>query len=937
MIYNNLNLPATLVHSVNGKKYTLNGKLLSINESTKLATMQFGDKTNSNIPLNEVYLNEGALKDMIKKTGKKIKDAAIATWNKIKDIVKVVGGFLIPVDESGEELREFVNAPVNLPMMPLPSAVKLVPAEGALGICDEYGARVRNNATVDEAFAQSMKDEKDEIETYWTRVMREYANPENESLTLSETVKMVNETYYHATVDSKVLNEAAIPSLNSPSGLYGEKLGTKTLVRTLITNLKHQLNPITNHERTDEDLINQLRNGTNYVKPLLIWGAPGIGKTAILKQAAKFLKEDEGMNLDMVTVCCGGIKTDDFELPDTARNIIGRKVAISTPKTWLPVINIASLTDEQLLEANEFYNSGKFRILAPTDETINKTYDDNGEAKKAIDWKSLGTGETFDGGIIFFDEFARLRNLKVMDTMMTFVGDRTYVDMPLATNWVTVAAANRLSDDLLSEADPTFHGLWDTAKQSRFTHCTYAPSKEEWLEWARDVDDDGYQNVDELICKFIEKSPDGVWYDALDLGSRGDDAIEGRNAAAIKDVLAKWHAGTPLSAKELKLFGTYISNPGNSIVGMTNYTWNARTWHQKINKVMLSVLLNDFFKGDFKKYEACFDETTRVKSLYGGKGAKEYTAKNLNMDKLATQLNSIPDAYWDKITDGYWQKFDKDQNFRNNDRLAFFLECVQWLIQSETGGENSVPSQAWHQYRNIDSIIEDVDVRTIYEKGQMHSAKAAKLDNILCSQSSGYKKFNDLSWKSDPTLWGIVVERILKSFNDYITAEDLLTDINSINRNLKNIEKDPEKYNVTQKEIDDYINAYTIQFFDESKKPIEQVPTLLSEDLEDEDDRERIIIILRNSACARKLANVACWLAKLGIQINNNSPLDIALGTGEFDKKLSLRALLGAVIQSNPETKKYWFDAANTDVVQYDILKPALNILNSMKKIKNEI
>ena len=80
--------------SVNG-----NGKLLSINESTKLATMQFGDKTNSNIPLNEVYLNEGALKDMIKKTGKRIKDAAKKTWEKIKGVLSLIGGFLIPVDE----------------------------------------------------------------------------------------------------------------------------------------------------------------------------------------------------------------------------------------------------------------------------------------------------------------------------------------------------------------------------------------------------------------------------------------------------------------------------------------------------------------------------------------------------------------------------------------------------------------------------------------------------------------------------------------------------------------------------------------------------------------------------------------------------------------------------------------------------------------------
>ena len=98
MIYNNLNLPATLVHSVNGKKYTLNGKLLDINESAKTCTMQFGDRQSNNIPLSEVYLNEAALLDLIKKTGKKFKNVAGKLWEKIKGLVKIVGGFLVPVD-----------------------------------------------------------------------------------------------------------------------------------------------------------------------------------------------------------------------------------------------------------------------------------------------------------------------------------------------------------------------------------------------------------------------------------------------------------------------------------------------------------------------------------------------------------------------------------------------------------------------------------------------------------------------------------------------------------------------------------------------------------------------------------------------------------------------------------------------------------------------
>ena len=160
MIYNNLNLPATLVHSVNGKKYTLNGKLLSINESTKLATMQFGDKTNSNIPLNEVYLNEGALKDMIKKTGKKIKDAAKKTWEKIKGVLSLIGGFLIPVDEDGNELTEFINSPINYPLMDLPESIKIVPSDKTLQLCAACGGDVMNDYTIDEAFADSIAREK---------------------------------------------------------------------------------------------------------------------------------------------------------------------------------------------------------------------------------------------------------------------------------------------------------------------------------------------------------------------------------------------------------------------------------------------------------------------------------------------------------------------------------------------------------------------------------------------------------------------------------------------------------------------------------------------------------------------------------------------------------------------------------------------------------
>jgi len=159
-VYNNLNLPATLVHSVNGKKYTLNGKLLSINECTKTGTMQFGNKISNNIPLNEVYLTESSLADIIKKTGKKLKDKAVQLWHTIKGIVKSIGGFLVPVDENGNELYQYLNNPLNLAVMPLPESVSFAPSEETVQICKDNGAKVINDFSIDEAFENVLSNEK---------------------------------------------------------------------------------------------------------------------------------------------------------------------------------------------------------------------------------------------------------------------------------------------------------------------------------------------------------------------------------------------------------------------------------------------------------------------------------------------------------------------------------------------------------------------------------------------------------------------------------------------------------------------------------------------------------------------------------------------------------------------------------------------------------
>ena len=908
MIYNNLNLPATLVHSVNGKKYTLNGKLLSINESTKLATMQFGDKTNSNIPLNEVYLNEGALKDMIKKTGKKIKDAAKKTWEKIKGVLSLIGGFLIPVDEDGNELTEFINSPINYPLMDLPESIKIVPSDKTLQLCAACGGDIINACTIDEAFADSIAREKAEIETYWTRVMREYAKPENESLTLSETVKMVNETYYHETTNSKALNET-VSLYSGNTQYYGKNVNTASLKRLIKRNIVNQIT-----EADDKDFS------------LLIWGAPGIGKTAIIKSAAKEIKKQKGYNLDMVVVACGGLHNDDFDLPDTAYNVADEKIAVGAPQTWLPVFSKNGLTPEEIEWKNEFYNSGKFRIRKKPDDKnhiLNRvSKDGEGQTIPTVDWKSL-PGESFDGGILFFDELARIADPQTVTIMMNLMGDRIYKDMEIASKWSLISAANRLSDNNTSEVNKEFFEIWDVAKYNRFTMLNYVPTKKEWLEWAREVDEEGgVQHVDELICKFIESTEgDAVWYDAFGNGSRGD--IKDAN---IKRIAGDWDSGANLPIEDIKNMGTWISNPTNAVFLGSRLTWNGRTWHKKIGNAIRKLLKNEIFADYPEKYQACFSPIIQTRKSPDGFGTEEYTALTLNQNNIEKQLNSLPADVWYELTADY-EQLDPNGNFRKNDRLGMFMKMVQEIIEIETG-DDSLPSTSWQTYNNVDAIISRDDIKAIYNTGAMKDAKMRKADNILFGTQFDYTSNMDIAWKSNANGISKVVMRVLDAFDDNIKPNQVLSDIEAITKNA-------ERYEVTPAEVERYRNEYTLHLTDANGKEIRTIPTLLAHDsILDENLEESIVHVLKNSKVAKKMANLAFWIAKITIQ-STNAPLVVALG-GDDENGVNYMAegtivwRFTQMINKDPQLAKAYSD---TEIIRkYGLFGPALNILETIKE-----
>jgi hypothetical protein len=171
----------------------------------------------------------------------------------------------------------------------------------------------------------------------------------------------------------------------------------------------------------------KLRGGR--AKPIFIYGAPGIGKTQIVGQAA-----DE-LDVDVVPLDLQFMNPEDF-LGIPSRHDIK-----------MPKIEGGVLVDP----GSGFTRSNPPRVLPP----------DNGKDGK--------------GGIIFMDEMNRA-NKVVLNSIMQFVQQGRIGEYYLPDKWVIVAAGNRPEEAEVAD--------FDFALADRFTIKNYVPTVEKWASWA---------------------------------------------------------------------------------------------------------------------------------------------------------------------------------------------------------------------------------------------------------------------------------------------------------------------------------------------------------------------------------------------------------------------------------------------------------------------
>jgi MoxR-like ATPase len=203
-------------------------------------------------------------------------------------------------------------------------------------------------------------------------------------------------------------------------------------------------------------ILMQVKNPS--LTPPLIWGAPGIGKTAITNAVIESL----GPGYRLIDVQTSKMAPDDWTLPAIYKVTVegGKELtkAQDIPKNWLPV------------------------------------YTPTGDPE--IDAKSNDKANDGEGGIIFLDELSRASQ-EVQNTCLKLVHQRMIGDTVLGSKWAIVAATNREEDD--PEGGQTKIG---SALANRFQHWNFVPSVDEWISWAKG------KKLDDRITIFVEFNRD---------------------------------------------------------------------------------------------------------------------------------------------------------------------------------------------------------------------------------------------------------------------------------------------------------------------------------------------------------------------------------------------------------------------------------------------
>ena len=246
------------------------------------------DIMNENAPINE------GLRDWLKAVKNKFK----AAFEYLKGVVAKLGVYFLPVDKDGEVMPAI--SPLTAGQAYKDGYIK---KNSTFVHLDKQGSKIVNLSNKFED-ALKLHGKVDPIK-YWTQLCNESdENPEFATIVESYMEKFANE-------NPDMVNEVKLHN-DDPEAKYN-----------IIVDNNELKTEIKMHIRSRE------------LAPLLIWGAPGIGKSAVLLNVLNEMKADFP-NYSLIVKTLSNETPDNFTLPTYVETEGGKK-ADDVPKTWLPV------------------------------------------------------------------------------------------------------------------------------------------------------------------------------------------------------------------------------------------------------------------------------------------------------------------------------------------------------------------------------------------------------------------------------------------------------------------------------------------------------------------------------------------------------------------------------------------------------------------------
>lgn len=269
-------------------------------------------------------------------------------------------------------------------------------------------------------------------------------------------------TYYPAPIDVQLLADNGVridpPKLQVHSSQVGERKIQEATIQTKYPDAG-KIKDVDGAEL--ENFLRDTIEGGKDIKPLLVWGAPGIGKTAILNFIAKeYFGADAKEKRRLIDFDLMTMSGEDFFMPAVSNKDTPQAKGARLPDEWLPV----------------------YRIDDP-----------DGDAK--------ANGPDGKGGILFFDEIARCK-VSVQNVCLKIIDERRVGSYVLGSKWVIICAANRKSD-LSDDEQESFK--WSSTLANRFQQVNFAANIEDWAPWALSAKDDlGRMLVKPEIVAFLK-------------------------------------------------------------------------------------------------------------------------------------------------------------------------------------------------------------------------------------------------------------------------------------------------------------------------------------------------------------------------------------------------------------------------------------------------